>query len=82
MTRKATATARQAIYTQAYGNHVLAIAQAGEESYPYDVGLPYDENLRQAAVQYADQWGWPGDLVGNGAPEGGMIWVFLPEDDA
>ena len=74
---------RQAIVTKYHGptnsrgSRVSAKAEAGRKFYTWDDSLGSYENHRQAALLFADAYGWHGEWIGGGTADG---YVFTCQD--
>lgn len=78
----ATPSMSQAIVTRYYGpthtkgSRIIARAEAGWTSFPYDHALNSADNHAAAARKLADRYGWHGDWIGGAVPNGnGYVWV-------
>jgi hypothetical protein len=62
--------------TNTRGSRIIARAQAGRISVPYDHALSVQENHDRAASELARQRGWAGVWVGGGSPAAGATAYF------
>lgn len=60
--------------TNTRGARISATAHAGRIFVPYDHALNSEENHAQAALAFAQKWGWDGPWHGGGA-ENGYVFV-------
>lgn len=71
----------QAIQTKYFGpsnvrgSRVKATAQAGTVYVEWDSSLDHDGNHAAACRALVRKYGWRGDWVGGGLPDGSMVWV-------
>lgn len=75
---------RQAIVTKYlpptdhHGSRVVATAQAGRATIPWDYALDPAGNHEAAAQAFRDVKGWTGDWIGGALPDGRYVFVQLP----
>jgi hypothetical protein len=65
--------------TNVRGARIVARAQAGRITVPYDHALNFDENHIEAARIYAKRKGWIGSWYSGGAVDG-ATFVHVPSD--
>ena len=56
--------------TNTRGSRIIAQAEAGRMSFPYDHALDLYANHAAAAAAFAERWGWDGEYVGGGTQDG------------
>lgn len=61
--------------TNTRGSRIIARAQAGRISVPYDHALDFDENHDAAARALVVKLGWLGSWVGAQVPNGRFVYV-------
>lgn len=64
--------------TNTRGSRIIARAQVGRISVPWDYALSVDENLDAAARAFAAKWGWFGTWIRGARSDGkGNVYVAI-----
>ena len=67
--------------TNTRGSHIIARAQAGRISVPYDHALSVEENHDAAMRAFVEKWGWHGSWVRGARADGkGNVYVCVKRE--
>ena len=66
--------------TERTGSRIIASADAGRVTVPYDHALDIDGNHKAAAAALRAKLGWRGEMVSGTLPDGSVAHVFASRE--